>query len=293
MVERYAQGASHHKTYATPADKTVLELWTEPMTREAIKAVRKDAKKQETRSLIGALIFVASVMRVDVAQAVSRVARHIHNPSETVHAAAIRILLYLNQTKDLGITYGGLKDSSVHGLTRSMHVLVDASWEVGCSVSGVVLMVAGGAVAWVSRKQAIQGLSSPDVETYAASAAAADLLHQRGLTQEFGMPMTEPTTIWCDNTGTVSVANDSGSVSRSRHLAMRARFLQDFKATGEGKVCYIRTDDNAADALTKPLERAKFSKHRAYLLGMVDVEELRTKRELEDHKADTAQDKMK
>ena len=281
MVERYAQGASHHKTYATPADKTVLELWTEPMTREAIKAVRKDAKKQETRSLIGALIFVASVMRVDVAQAVSRVARHIHNPSETVHAAAIRILLYLNQTKDLGITYGGLKDSSVHGLTRSMHVLVDASWEVGCSVSGVVLMVAGGAVAWVSRKQAIQGLSSPDVETYAASAAAADLLHQRGLTQEFGMPMTEPTTIWCDNTGTVSVANDSGSVSRSRHLAMRARFLQDFKATGEGKVCYIRTDDNAADALTKPLERAKFSKHRAYLLGMVDVEELRAKRELE------------
>ena len=62
---------------------------------------------------------------------------------------------------------------------------------------------------------------------------------------------------------------------------MRARILQDFKATGEGKVCYIRTDDNAADALTKPLERAKFSKHRAYLLGMVDVEELRAKRELE------------
>jgi hypothetical protein len=54
---------------------------------------------------------------------------------------------------------------------------------------------------------------------------------------------------------------------------MRARFLQDFKAMGEGKVCYIRTDDNAADAPTKPLERAKFAKHRAYLLGMVDVEE--------------------
>ena len=105
--------------------------------------------------------------------------------------------------------------------------------------------------------------------------------------------MTDPTTIWCDNTGTVNIANDAGSVARSRHLAMRARFLQDFKAMGEGKVCYIRTEDNAADALTKPLERARFLKHRAYLLGMVDVEELRTKRELEDHKADTAQDKMK
>jgi hypothetical protein len=36
---------------------------------------------------------------------------------------------------------------------RSVHVLVDASWEVGHSVSGVVLVVAGGAANWVSRKQ--------------------------------------------------------------------------------------------------------------------------------------------
>ena len=281
MVERYAQGGHHNKTYATPADKSVLELKTDPMTRDAIKAVRKDARKQETRSLIGALIFVASVMRVDIAQAVSRVARHIHNPDETVHAAAIRILLYLNQTKDLGITYGGLKESSIDALTRSVHVLVDASWEVGCSVSGIVLMVAGGAAAWVSRKQAIQGLSSPDVETYAASAAAADLLHQRGLMQEFGLPMQAPTTIWSDNSSTVAISNDAGSVARSRHLAMRARFLQDFKTEGEGKVSYIRTEDNAADALTKPLERARFTKHRQYLLGMIDVQQIADKRELE------------
>jgi hypothetical protein len=281
MVERYAQGGHHNKTYATPADKSVLELKTDPMTRDAIKAVRKDARKQETRSLIGALIFVASVMRVDIAQAVSRVARHIHNPDETVHAAAIRILLYLNQTKDLGITYGGLKESSIDALTRSVHVLVDASWEVGCSVSGIVLMVAGGAAAWVSRKQAIQGLSSPDVETYAASAAAADLLHQRGLMQEFGLPMQAPTTIWSDNSSTVAISNDAGSVARSRHLAMRARFLQDFKTEGEGKVSYIRTEDNAADALTKPLERARFTKHRQYLLGMIDVQQIADQRELE------------
>ena len=79
--------------------------------------------------------------------------------------------------------------------------------------------------------------------------------------------MQSPTTIWCDNAGTVNIANDAGSVGRSRHLAMRARFLQDFKAAGEGKICYVKTEDNAADALTKPLERGRFSKHRSYLLG--------------------------
>ena len=280
MVERYAGGGVHNRNYATPADKTVLELYTAPTDRDQLKAIKKDAKKSETRSLIGALIFVASVMRVDVAQAVSRVARHIHNPSDEVHAAAIRILLYLNQTCDLGITYGGISGGTVEAMARSVHVLVDASWEVGHSVSGVVLMVAGGAAAWISRKQAIQGLSSVDVETYAASAAAADLLHQRGLLQELGVPMQSPTTIWCDNAGTVNIANDAGSVGRSRHLAMRARFLQDFKAAGEGKICYVKTEDNAADALTKPLERGRFSKHRSYLLGMVDVEQITREREL-------------
>ena len=39
---------------------------------------------------------------------------------------------------------------------------------------------------------------------------------------------------------------------------MRARFLQDFKTEGEGKVSYIRTEDNAADALTKPLGAIQF-----------------------------------
>ena len=49
---------------------------------------------------------------------------------------------------------------------------------------------------------------------------------------------------------------------------------------GEGKICYVKTEDNAADALTKPLERGRFSKHRSYLLGMVDVEQLTREREL-------------
>jgi hypothetical protein len=79
----------------------------------------------------------------------------------------------------------------------------------------------------------------------------------------------------------VSVANDAGSIARSRHLAMRACFLQDFKAEGEGKICYIKTEDNASDALTKPLDRAKFTKHRSYMLGISDVEEMREKRELD------------
>jgi hypothetical protein len=270
LVERFLQGGKHGKTYATPADKTVLDLVPEPVTKDELKASRRDARKQETRALIGALIFVASVLRVDVAQAVFRVARHMANPSEAAHAAALRILLYLHATKKLGITYGALRDRSKEGLGRSMHVLVDASWEVGRSVSGVAIMMAGAAIAWVSRRQLMEALSSMDSETYAASLAAADLIHHAGLVEEFGIPILHAVPMWSDNTGTVSVANDAGSVSRGRHLAMRARFLQDCKLANILQVGYVQTSENAADALTKPLDRSKFIKHRMYLMGSAE-----------------------
>ena len=71
------------------------------MTREELKDSRRNMKKQETRALIGALVFITSVLRVDAAHAVFRVARNMANPSTEAHNAAVRILLYLFHTKDL------------------------------------------------------------------------------------------------------------------------------------------------------------------------------------------------
>ena len=109
-----------------------------------------------------------------------------------------------------------------------------------------------------------------DSETYAASLGAADLMHIRGLVEEMGIVINHAVPMWSDNSGTVSVANDSGSVGRARHLAMRARFLQDCKSAKICQVGYVQTAENAADMLTKPLDRSRFNKHRMYLMGMAD-----------------------
>ena len=66
------------------------------------------------------------------------------------------------------------------------------------------------------------------------------------------------------------MANDAGSVGRSRHLAMRARFLQDALRAGIARIGYISTESNAADMLTKPLDRVRFKRHRDYM-NMMNV----------------------
>jgi hypothetical protein len=73
----------------------------------------------------------------------------------------------------------------------------------------------------------------------------------------------------------------ASSEDRFTNVRKRTQHGLGVKAEGEGKICYIKTEDNASDALTKPLDRAKFTKHRNYMLGIADVEGLRTQREAE------------
>ena len=120
---------------------------------------------------------------------------------------------------------------------------------------------------WCSKGQPVTALSSTDAELYAASAAAADTLAKRGLGSEIGLDMTDATVLWCDNTGAVAVASDTGAVSRCKHMARRAHFLQDCMDNGEIRVRYLATDRQPADLLTKPLDRGRFVKLRDYLMN--------------------------
>ena len=59
------------------------------------------------RALIGALIFIASTFRPDIAHAVYRVATRMGKPTAKTVVASRRILAYLCKTSTLGLRYGG------------------------------------------------------------------------------------------------------------------------------------------------------------------------------------------
>ena len=75
---------------------------------------------------------------------------------------------------------------------------------------------------------------------------------------ELGLLQDAPTTVWCDNTGAVALANDAASLGRSKHIARRARFLLEAGGSGAIRLRSIAGSAQAADVLTKPLERKRF-----------------------------------
>ena len=73
------------------------------------------------RQAVGGAMWLAGTTRPDIANAARAVARHSHNPCERHWKAVIKILAYLNSTRDLGITY-------TNGEELSLSVYTDADY---------------------------------------------------------------------------------------------------------------------------------------------------------------------
>ena len=73
------------------------------------------------------------------------------------------------------------------------------------------------------------------------------------------------TPVYVDNSGCVNLAKDVNSCKRTKHIDRRIHFLTDYQDMGEIQVIYIPTSRNTADALTKPLPKAKFLEHRSLI----------------------------
>ena len=57
--------------------------------------------------IIGSLIFLTNCTRLDIAYAIGRLSRYTHNPSIVHWNAISRLLRYLNDTFDNGLSYFG------------------------------------------------------------------------------------------------------------------------------------------------------------------------------------------
>ena len=67
---------------------------------------------ERTRALIGALIYIGSTSRPDIAQATYKCATSMSRPTRLTWTSAVRVLTYLLRTRHLGITYGRGGDSA-------------------------------------------------------------------------------------------------------------------------------------------------------------------------------------
>ncbi|GKB98288.1 hypothetical protein Tco_0984425 [Tanacetum coccineum] len=71
----------------------------------------------------------------------------------------------------------------------------------------------------------------------------------------------EPINMYCDNTGSITIANGSGITKGTRHFHAKVHYLREVIEYGEIKLEKVHTDDNLANSFTKALAFPKHSEH--------------------------------
>jgi hypothetical protein len=208
---------------------------------------RDDADALPYRALIGSLMYLMISTRPDIDSAVIQLSRFMSNWGVTHWETALDILIYVQSTPKLGITY--------HRGPASLVGYTDSNWagniDNARSTTGYIFYLANGPISWKSKEQKTVALSSTEAEYMSLTAAAQEALHLRSLLPIIGVDTTLPTVIYEDNEGALQLANNPVHHDRTKHIHIKHHFIRDTIATKQISVLRVVTKDNVADMLTK------------------------------------------
>nr|GFC54052.1 hypothetical protein [Tanacetum cinerariifolium] len=161
--------------------------------------------------------------------------RFQQNPRDIHWTTVKNILKYLRNTKDMFLVYG--------------------DW--------ICVRFECGVVDWKSAKQNIFATSSAEAEYIAAFNASNEAVWVRKFISGLSVVLTikEPISMYCDNTGAITIANESGITKGARHFRAQVYYLREVIEFGDIKLEKVHTDDNLANPFTKALAFPKHSEH--------------------------------
>jgi ribonuclease HI len=251
LAERFDRPS--HSTISTP-----LVERTRPRGDD-----EEQADRTQYQSVIGALNWIASLVRADVCYAVSSLSRYAADPSVFHLQCALRLLDYLIATKSHGLVYRKPVSISDHRLS----LFVDADYAGDSdrlSTGGYALLFGGCLVAYASKKIALIVTSSTEAELYAVHTAIEEAQYLRKVLASVGIRFPGPLLISEDNQAVIaSVAGNSSSKLKQHDVVLK--FVRQQVLLGNVAFKYVRSAENSADCLTKPLGRTQLSKLRAKL----------------------------
>lgn len=214
------------------------------------------------RELVGALLWVSLLTRPDSANSVRSVARYCSAPKLIHWKAALSILGYAVRTSSFGILFQRV---TVAGL--NLLAWADADYASRAtdrrSISGGVVMCAGGVVLWHSKTQKCVTLSTTQ------SDVGKEVLFLRQVWR-FMFPSAGMSCIplYEDNESAIQIAKHPISNSNSRHIDVRHHFLRELVERKEIEIIHVTTHFQHANFLTKVLPEMEFEFHRDYVMTL-------------------------
>ena len=207
------------------------------------------------RQAVGALMYLMTGTRPDIAYSISYLSRSLENPTMDDITRVKRVLRYIAGTTEMSISY---KASSATGILQCYS---DSDFGgcrmTGRSTSGVVVMYAGGAISWLSQRQATVATSTTEAEIIAATEAVKEIIWLQRLFDSLQITLKCVPVLQVDNSAAVKLAQNPEFHRRTKHIDLKNFFIREKVTDGTVDIVQISTTNQLADIMTKPLDKVR------------------------------------
>ncbi len=135
------------------------------------------------------------------------------------------------------------------------------------SISGYVVILNGGTVAFGLTKQGIFALSTAEAECIALVLATTTAIFICNLLSEIIRPFDVPLVMHCDNQAAIAISKTGQYHSRLKHIDMKFKFVHEAVEQEIIDVVYCPTDYMPVYVFTKALRPQKVQ-HFAHMMGL-------------------------
>ncbi|KAK2067699.1 hypothetical protein P8C59_001413 [Phyllachora maydis] len=121
------------------------------------------------------------------------------------------------------------------------------------STYGYLYKLAGRPISWKTKRATTIALSTLEAETDGLTEAIREVQWIIGLFSELHRPIDYPITLYGDNQGSITVANDPALHARTKHTLLKFRYVREQVKAKIVTIIYLNTKCMPADGLTKAL----------------------------------------
>jgi hypothetical protein len=194
-------------------------------------------------------------------------------PTEKLVKSAYRVMGYLVGTPHFNIYY---RTPTVPELRNRIYAACEANFAddrlTRKSQQGHLIFYNSGPIIWKNNRQHTINLSTTEAELDSFVSCVRSVLHTMRILDSMGSPQHR-VSIFEDNRSTIAICtnNMSPGKSRTNHVDLKIKWLQDHLKKGDIKIHHVPTSLNMTDILTMTLPRETFVRCIANALKPDDI----------------------
>ena len=260
LDKKFGDKVKNLRTYKTPGTPNLN------MIRDKSQTISREDQKLY-RSGVGMLLYLVKHSRPDIANPVRELSKVLDGTTPAAMKEMYRVIKYVLDTRSKGLriepTFG---DSGPWDLVCFSDSDYAGDPESRRSVSGFILYVKGVPISWRSKAQRSVTLSSSEAEWVALSEAVKEIMFVVQLLESMKIKVKLPVTVRVDNVGAIFMSKNISTSSRTKHVDIRTKYVNEYVEDGIIKIIFVQSSDNDSDIMTKNVSGDLLEKHAEKLI---------------------------